>query len=172
MSKKSFTIMELLISVVILSMMFLFTFKLYNDTVFSQKSLIKSIDKTISRDMIIQIIYDDIEKSMKLSINNKFDKDLDILNLETSNSIYNRVHSYIKYEVVDDKLYRLESSLPIPKYNNNYDNIDKSVLLYDVKIFKLFGNKTNNKLVYIQTKDNTIYFEVRKIDDKYTHITE
>jgi hypothetical protein len=160
MAKKSFTIIELLVAVIILSMIFVVSFGLFNEIKLSQKLSMKSLNNIISQELVVKIMYDDMT-SADINISKKSTQKLDTLRLyQSKNSIYNRPVSWIKYQVNDGNLIRQESS------NIKMRNSDNDILLKEVIIFKIFkssNKKNNDKLLFIKTKKDTIYFEVRKM---------
>jgi type II secretory pathway component PulJ len=161
MAKKSFTIIELLVAVIILSMIFVVSFGLFNEIKLSQKLTMKTLDNMIDQELVVKMMYDDMSSAdIKILKNSTQKLDILILN-ESKNSIYNRPVSWIKYQVDNGNLIRQESS------NVKMRNSDNDILLKEVTIFKLFkGRNKNNiddKLIFIKTKKDTIYFEVRKM---------
>ena len=160
MAKKSFTIIELLVAVIILSMIFVVSFGLFNEIKLSQKLSMKTLDNMIDQELVIKMMYDDMT-SADINKSKKSTQKLDILRLNQSkNSMYNRPVSWIKYQVDNGNLVRQESS------NIKMKNSDNDILLKEVTIFKLFkssNKKNNDKLLFIKTKKDTIYFEVRKM---------
>jgi type II secretory pathway component PulJ len=160
MAKKSFTIIELLVAVIILSMIFVVSFGLFNEIKLSQKLSMKTLDSMIDQELVIKMMYDDM-LSTDINKSKKSTQKLDILTLNQSkNSMYNRPISWIKYQVDNGNLIRQEAS------NIKMKNSDNDILLKEVTIFKLFkssNKKNNDKLLFIKTKKDTIYFEVRKM---------
>ena len=160
MAKKSFTIIELPVAVIILSMIFVVSFGLFNEIKLSQKLSMKTLDNMIDQELVIKMMYDDMT-SADINKSKKSTQKLDILRLNQSkNSMYNRPVSWIKYKVDDGNLIRQEAS------NIKMKNSDNDILLKEVKIFKIFkssNKKNNDKLLFIKTQKNTIYFEVRKM---------
>ena len=160
MVKKSFTIIELLVAVIILSMIFVVSFGLFNEIKLSQKLSMKTLDNMIDQELVVKMMYDDMS-SADINKSKKSTQKLDTLILyQSKNSMYNRPISWIKYQVNDGNLIRQEAS------NVKMKNSDNDILLKEVTIFKLFkssNKKNNDKLLFIKTKKDTIYFEVRKM---------
>ncbi len=167
----AFTIMELLISVIIIGMIFTFSFQVFNYTKTNQNNINRSIQKNSTDSMKIKLMYMDIvNMKKKFEINNKFNQDLDIIYLQTTNSMYKRDYSFVVYKVVDEKLYRVESS---NKLRDDKFGMKKDIdMLFDeVEIFKVYEDTTKhnttqtnkNKLVFLKTKTNLIRFEVAGI---------
>jgi prepilin-type N-terminal cleavage/methylation domain-containing protein len=170
MNKKSFTLMELIVTILILGMLFMFTYRIYDFTVNSQRKITQTLNKDISKNLVINLIYDDIVGATDIKRTNKFTKKLDKLDMpENRHSMYNRSVSYIQYIVKNDNLYRKESSKIIKDDDINIDFVDTDLLLKDIEVFRIFSTtdkkdrlSKNNKIVFIKTKKDIIYFEVRK----------
>ncbi len=167
----TFTIMELIVSVMIIGMIFVFSFQVFNYTKTNQNNINRSIKKNSTDSMKIKLIYMDmVNTKKKLEIDNKFNQDLDIIYLQTTNSMYKRDYSFVVYKVVDAKLYRVESS---NKLRDDKFGMKKDIdMLFDkVEIFKVYENTTKqnktqvskSKLVFLKTETNTIRFEVAGI---------
>ncbi len=171
MNKKAFTLMELIISVMIIGMVFVFSYQVFNFTKTNQKNINKSIQNNSTSNMKIKLIYMDLLNiKEKFEIDNKFNQNLDTIFLQTTNSMYSRHYSFVAYKVVDEKLYRVESSNKLR--DDKFGMIkDIDMLFDDVEIFKIYENKNSknknkaskSKFVFIKTKTNTIRFEVASI---------
>jgi len=167
----AFTIMELLISVIIIGMIFTFSFQVFNYTKTNQNNINRSIQKNSTDSMKIKLIYMDIVNAKnKFEIDNKLNQDLDTIYLQTTNSMYKRDYSFVVYKVVDEKLYRIESS---NKLRDDKFGMKKDIdMLFDgVEIFKVYEDRTKqkkietnrSKLLFLKTKTNFIRFEVAGI---------
>ena len=158
-SKRAFSLIELLVSIVILSLMMVALYKSYsslnmsNDIYKDKSATIKTIElkkKTIYLDLLMampnSLIY--------------LDKDTteDIISFQTTNSIHKRFNPYITYVLKDSILYRLESLTKIKIYPFDFD-IDAVVdNLGEADKFKIY--KSNSKddetyLVNIEFKDGS-----------------
>ncbi len=165
MVKNSFSLMELLVSVLIIGMIFIFSYQVFNNTATNQKNIKTVILKKDGENIKSKLIYLDILKYDKdIKINNKTDDDKDIVSMWSRHSIYGRVYSHITYKVDENKLYRIESTY---QENNKIETKKDIDMLYeDVTHFKIYKNmekKLKTIFVYIKTKNKTINFEVGKI---------
>ena len=155
--KKSFTLVEVLMSVAIMSVLFLAMSNIIGNLKIS-KSVIK--DKTNfekKKEILIKVLYSDIINAKQFQIINK-DKKFFELKLKTKNSLYDLIEPYVVWYVSKNQnsLIRTESYMPIKKDNFYY--IDKFASNLDkFKIFK----KNGKYFIYIGTK-KPIYFEMYK----------
>jgi len=150
--RRSFTLIELLISVGLLSLIILF---LYNslDTLKRSNSFyelhLKSDEK---RHQIFDILYFDLLRSdaESISIKQGHEKDFDILTMRSKNSLYNLERPYVTYVVSRDKdrLLRLESlfNLKLPVGYDFENSVKIDMLLEEVELFKLFQNSKKNAI--------------------------
>ncbi len=150
MTKKGFTLIELIISIVILSILMLFLYKSYaslnrSNTIFSQE--IKKIQKS---EKIKKALYLDLttaEASSTTIFNQS--RDFDVFFLQTTHSVHDRIHPYVAYVVNDKKLYRLESLKPFKEYPFGADSEFIADFLGDVKTFRLYRAKASKSEVYL-----------------------
>jgi len=155
--KKSFTLIEVLISIAIFSMLFLAMVNSIKNFDTTKKVLNSSYNKEYKNSILIKTLYNDILNAKYVKI--KKSKNFDEIYLKTTNSLYNFISPYVIWYVSkkDKALIRVEDykkdSLP-----NRFDNIDK--FLDNVKIFKLYKNR-GKYFVYIKA-NKAIYFEFYK----------
>ncbi len=164
MSRRGFTLVELMISIFLLSIIAIF---LYNTIGSLQKSntvLSKSVNHFSIADKISDLLYDDIFLSSDINIT---DRDNTILQLQTKNSIYNIEMPYVSWFVAreNDTLLRIESILPFSKKNSenaNYYHISK--VQSDCEKFKVMQSKKGDTvLIYVKFKSKEpILFEFPK----------
>ena len=165
-SRKAFSLLELLISIVILSLMMVALYNSYaslnmSNEVYKEKSnTIKTIElkkKTLYLDLLLAM-----PKSL---IYLDEDTKEDIITFQTTNSIHKRFNPYVTYLVKDSNLYRLESLKEI-KYPFSSD-VDADVDdLGEVNKFKVY--KSNSKtdeiyLVNIEFKDGSSILQKSKV---------
>jgi len=102
--KKAFTLIEMLISISILSIMMIFLYKSYA-SLNNSNSLLKDEAHSIKKQELKKKV---LFLDFSLIINNKLDilnKDTkeDVLFIQSKNSIHNRINPYITYIVKDSK---------------------------------------------------------------------
>ena len=153
--KKSFTLIELLLSIVILSIMFLGVSNVIKELNKSKNIMDRLYDKNINSNLVYKVLYNDLLNSSNIKISNS--KNYSNIIFQTTNSLYKIPKPYVMWYVSKNQnsLMRLESPSDINLSNLNYYYLDK--FLENVKIFKIYLNN-NKKFVFIKS-DKTIYFE-------------
>jgi len=158
LSKSAFTLIEMLISVSILSIMIIFLYKSYADLNNSNIIFMKEKERIKKYQAIKKVLFLDFTKKLSdIKILNQ-DTDIDIVFFKTSNSLHKRYDPYIGYVVNNGILYRLESLKEITRYPlpNDIDfTVDK---IGKVKLFRVY--KKSKK-----SKDNTTITDVSYIID-------
>jgi len=155
--KKSFTLIEVLISVTILSIIFFYLsgfLKNLNKTADVMNSL---SDSRKAKETVLKVLYYDLLNADKVSLEQK--KNKTYVKLSTSNSLHGMAHPYVYWYVKKGALIRAETpkEYNVSMQNGNY-YLDKLAL--NVKIFKIYKN--NGKyFVYLDDK-KPIYFEMYK----------
>ena len=158
--KKSFTLIEIIISVMILSILFLAMSGVIKNLKITKEILEKNFVKSSQKDLMIKTLYYDLLNAESLKIIHSQNSDYDRIYLRTSNSLYRLIYPYVLWYVSKNKntLIRVESPYKIRLPNDNLffsDKFDKNI-----KIFKIYKNK-NKILIFIKTKE-PLYFEVFK----------
>lgn len=158
--KKSFTLIEIIISVMILSILFLAMSGVIKNLKITKEILEKNFVKSSQKDLMIKTLYYDLLNAKTLKIIHSQNSDYDRIYLRTSNSLYRLIYPYVLWYVSKNKntLIRVESPYKIRLPNDNLffsDKFDKNI-----KIFKIYKNK-NKILIFIKTKE-PLYFEVFK----------
>lgn len=157
--KKAFTLVELIVSIIILSLMIVALYKSYaslnmsNDIYKNKTNSIKNIE------LKKKIIYLDLLLVMPKSLA-YLDQDTkeDIISFQTTNSVHKRFNPYVTYVVKDSILYRLESLKKIKTYPFDSDfngNIDDLGVVDKFKIYKSNSKKIESYLVNILFKDSS-----------------
>lgn len=108
--KKGFTLIEVLISVTLLSIMMLFLYKSYDSLNYSNSFYKKEVTHLAQEQLIKKIIFLDFSLivNKSISILNK-DKNEDFVLMQSTNSLHHMYNPYIAYIIKNTKLYRLES---------------------------------------------------------------
>jgi len=148
--KKAFTLIELMISIMILSMLMLFLYKSYSDLNRSNSSYTEAVKK-LQRDALVKktLYLDLLMASKKRMIIQNIDREFDLVSFETKHSLHRRINPFVAYIIKDGILYRLESLLQVTSIDINRDiafDVDK---IAKVKKFKLFGTRDNKKEFYL-----------------------
>ncbi len=157
--RKAFTLIELMISISILSIIMLFLYKtnssLHKSNIFYKKEVLH-IQK---EELLKKIIFLDFSVALPKSImilNQK--KNEDIIFLQSKNSIHRRYNPYIAYIFEKDKLYRLESLKKFTTYPLDADSKFDIDYLGDVKSFRVYVSQ-------IIKKDYLIHIDFKKDED-------
>jgi len=157
--KRSFTLIELLISVVILSILFLALSNviayLSNSSEFIKKKYFSIKDEKI----YLKVLYYDILNADEVGI--KSSGNYTVLRLHTKNSLYSISMPYVMWYVSkkENSLMRLESPQKI-NIQNLGENFYLDKFAQNVKIFKIY-KKDGKYFVYVKTK-KPVYFEMYK----------
>ena len=145
--RKAFTLIEMMISISILSILMIFLYRSYADLNRSNDVYKKVLSSLEKQELIKKIFYLDFSLASEVKILHQ-DRQTDIIFLQTKHSIHRRINPYVAYILKNQELYRLESLLPFKQYplagDSNFigDNLGKSTLL---RIYK--GKKGANMFV-------------------------
>jgi prepilin-type N-terminal cleavage/methylation domain-containing protein len=150
MKKKGFTLIELIISIVILSILMLFLYKSYASLNKSNVLFAKEVKKIEKMEKIKKTLYIDFSVAMAKSVTIiSQSRDIDIVFLQTNNSIHQRINPYVAYVVNNKKLYRLESLKPLKEYPFGADSEFVTDYLGEVKSFRLYKSQEKKSEVYL-----------------------
>ncbi|MEA2073464.1 MAG: prepilin-type N-terminal cleavage/methylation domain-containing protein [Campylobacterota bacterium] len=152
--RKAFTLIELLISIVILSIVMLFLYKSYAGLNKSNQVFEEEIQKVSKIELLKKVIYLDFSMAQQLDANSTVkilnqEKDEDVVFLQTSNSIHERINPYVAYLVKEDKLYRLESLNEFREYPLGSDSEFVVDELGSVKSFRVYKSNDSKKELYL-----------------------
>jgi len=163
--KKAFTLIELIISIFLLSLAILFISQSLSNLNINKNIFIKNENYLYKENKIVNLLYYDILLSKKIDIKNS--KDFAILYLNTQNTIYNIDYPYVIWFVSkkNNTLCRIESSINM-KLPINYEDIYKINLLslnQNCSYFHISNSYDKKKyLVFLKFKNNPIYFSIYK----------
>jgi len=144
MKRAGFTLIEMMISIVILSIIVLFLYQSYSSLNISNAFYKKRSLSIKSESELRKIIYMDFSLALKGSVNiiNK-EKKVDILFMQSSHSLHRRFNPYIAYIVKEKKLYRLESLVAFKEYPLGVDSDFVVEYIGEVKSFRVYKNNKN-----------------------------
>ena len=148
--RKAFTLVELMISVLLLSLIVTF---LYQSVAQLQTSNIQFLNKTNKlqkRENLLNIFYNDFMNATSVEWYDK-GNEFDVIVMQTNNSLHNMSKPYILYKVYkdDSKLMRIESPVEKIDFLNNVFRFND--IIEDVKLFKVYGQK-GHYLIYLSAK--------------------
>ena len=148
--RKAFTLIELMVSITILSILMLFLYKSYADLNRTNKTYTLALQKLQKRGSVKKTLYLDLLMAKKSSILiEKSDKTFDFVSFMTKNSLHRRINPYVTYIVKEKVLYRLESRRQIKTIDINRDIAFDIDTIGDVEKFKLFSTKDGKKEFYL-----------------------
>jgi prepilin-type N-terminal cleavage/methylation domain-containing protein len=151
--RKGFTLIELMISVSIISMIMLFLYKSYASLNKSNEVYKKEVAHIKKVELIKKVIFLDFILSLPKSIDilNQ-EKNEDVVFLQSSNSMHNRFNPFVAYIVKNSKLYRLESLKKFISYPLDVDTEFSIEYFGEVESFRVY--ESNNKyLVHVDFKN-------------------
>jgi prepilin-type N-terminal cleavage/methylation domain-containing protein len=164
--QSGFTIVELLISIVLLVLIFIFLYGQFNLAQLSTKKTTEVEKTTTKRAKVVELIYNDFLNSPNIepTSGHNYDKFVDAF--ITTNSLYGITNPYVKYAVIrgsdSNILVRLESTEEDIDIQNAQSEFYLDTILENVTKFKVI--KSNEYLeVFIQAKGmKDIYLKLRR----------
>ncbi len=158
--KKSFTLIEIIISVMILSILFFAMSGVLKNLKITKEILEKNFVKSSQKELMIKTLYYDLLNAQSVKIVHSPNSDFDRVYIVTSNSLYRLIYPDVLWYVSKNKnsLIRVESPYEITLPNENLFFMDK--FEQKVKIFKIYKNQ-NKIFVFIKTK-KPLYFKIFK----------
>ena len=166
MRRAGFTLLELLVSIFLLSFILLFLFKSIENLNISNRVFESNTKKTEIRDKVMKVLYDDIFYAKKIFISGK---DIQRVDMLTTNSLHDIESAYVTWMVSskkDNTLLRLEASKSL---RNNFSYEDRYTIHINqvakkCKKFQVHKSKKGDKfLIHIKFEDQKpIIFEFFK----------
>ena len=165
--KKAFTLVEVLVSIVLLGLISLFIASTISQTQNNNKLFENRVNNDKKLESLIDILYDDIYYSETISVRGL--KKYSILYLKSKNSIYDIDEPHIVWLVLKDKnrLIRIESAkkiaLPIKDGMRKFAFIDEGIKNCEHFTVNIAKNK-KKILTYLHIRDKKpIIFEIEKL---------
>ncbi len=151
MKRRAFTLIELMISIMILSVLMLFLYKSYTDLNKANKTYAKAVEELHDASLVKQTLYLDILLSSKKSVlvtheSSKYD----FVSFSTEHSLHRLIKPYVAYVVKDTNLYRVESNKEI---NTSIISREQPIIvdrIGDIKKFKIYPSKNADGVVLIE----------------------
>ena len=167
--RKAFTLIELIMSIVILSIMMLFLYKSYSSLNRSNRVLLDETKLIEKKELLKKTLYLDFTLASSVTILNEGKKE-DMVFLQSRNSVHKRFNPYIAYLFKEKKLYRLESLKPIKEYPLVSDSEFVVDELGEVEIFRVYKSTNMKKNIYLVhilfKKDDEILLKVKALNIK------
>ena len=157
--KKAFTLIELMISVLLLSLIVTFLYQSVAQLQTSNLQFLKKTDKLQKREALVKLLYNDFINASSVQWFDKNSKS-DAILIQTSNSFHDMSKPFVLYKVYkeENSLKRIESPIEKIDYINNVFKYNE--LITDVTLFKVYGNK-GHYLIYLKAKGiEDIYFDI------------
>jgi prepilin-type N-terminal cleavage/methylation domain-containing protein len=160
--KKAFTLIELMVSIVILSILMLFLYQSYAGLNKSNEVIGTKVNEFEHLVLVKKTVYLDFytSKYTKMKIL-KQDQDEDVVYIQTKNSLHQMFAPYVAYVVKNEILYRLESLNEFRKYPFEAQSNFLVDRLGKVRIFRIYKSKNDEKsmvMIHIvfQNKDEVL----------------
>ncbi len=155
--KKAFTLIEILISISILSIMMLFLYNSYSALNISNRLYKDELNQIQSGYRKKKTLFLDFSLAHieKIKVLNQGTEE-DVVFMQSSHSIHKRFNPYIAYFIQDSKLYRLESSHEFKEYPLTLNKEYIADYLGEVNHFRVYpsSNKEPSYLIHIDFKNN------------------
>ncbi len=161
--KKTFTLIELIISVLLLSLLFFAMSKVILEFKNSIRLVKNEYKLSNQNNLMLKVLYYDLLNASKINIIKSTNPNFIRLYLQTSNSLYHIPKPFVVWYVSrkDNSLIRIEDVNPIFLPNEFFTYIDK--FASKINFFKIYKNK-NKFLIYIKQNKKPIFFEMIKGD--------
>ncbi|MEA2111646.1 MAG: hypothetical protein U9P71_06310 [Campylobacterota bacterium] len=164
--RKAFTLMELMVSIVLIVLITLFLFGAIASSKLSNDTLSKHSKAEVQRMDLFELMYRDVIESVDIKSLETKDKHFNILEMQTQNSIYDIAAPYVTYYVnaKTNVLTRLESAreikLPVNYESENFVLVDE--LLGEVAAFNFYTTSVENNASDINTTEENNTSTVQK----------
>jgi len=141
--RRAFTLIELMISISILSMIMLFLYKSYSE-LNSANSFYQEEAKGLERKVKIkETLFLDISLALSKSVKIlNHTKQKDTLLMHSTHSLHRRINPYIAYVINNKRLYRVESFRELHSYPFESDSGFDVDYLGEVELFRVYKSKS------------------------------
>ncbi len=157
MYRKSFTLIEVLISIVLLLIIVVFLYETLDISEKSNKFFHQKLEKQIVKTDIKDIFFKDILSSYVEDIDIK--KEDMIFSFKSSNTYHNAFYENITYLVSkENNLLRIESQKKFRKdklYDEFFNKAFVDIIAHNVMKFKVIRKDTKEYVVYLKFKDES-----------------
>ena len=167
--RKGFTLVELMISISILSIVMIFLYKSYASLNHLNTKYAKGVKEIKKEELRKEVLFLDFSLAFKNSVAvlNQ-NKKTDVVFLQSSHSIHRRYNPYIAYIVNDSKLYRLESLNQFKTYPLSADSEFSIEYFGEVNSFRVYKShdiKDESFLVHVDfSHDEDILLKINILD--------
>ncbi len=157
--KKAFTLIELMISIILLSIIVTFLYQAVAQLQHSNQRLLARSDEVDRREDLLKLLYNDFINAESFSWREKLTQ-TDKIVLKTSNSFYDMSTPYVHYRVYPDKksLRRIESPTEMLNSERNVFRFD--TVLQGVESFKVYESR-GHCFIYLKSEGmEEIYLDI------------
>ena len=150
MMRRGFTLIELMISISILSVMMLYLYQSYASLNRSNVIVKKEVEGIISTQKLKKVIFLDFSLALHKSVTiQKREIDEDFVFFQSSNSVHKRYNPYIAYMVKEKKLYRLESLKPFSSFELSADAEFDIDFIGEIDSFRVYASSNKDIESYL-----------------------
>lgn len=178
--KRAFTLIELMISIILLSIIVTFLYQAVAQLQRSNQQLLERTDAVDRRENVLRLLYNDFINARSLSWREKL-MDTDKIMLQTSHSLHNMSQPFVHYRLYPDNksLRRIES----PEQNLEYEQkrFRFDTVLEGVEVFKVYENRGHcfihlksegMEAIYLNILPPAMVFKSAQIKDSNTSLDE
>jgi prepilin-type N-terminal cleavage/methylation domain-containing protein len=151
MKRAGFTLIELMISISILSIMMIFLYQSYASLNKSNHFYKKEVGTILKQENLKKILFLDFSLALYKGTNSikilNQEKNEDVVFMQSKNSLHKNHNPYIAYIKKDTKLYRLESLKEFKTYPLNMEDtfsIDELGIVDGFRVYKAQKTETNS----------------------------
>lgn len=165
--KSAFTLLEMMISVFLISLILFFLYSATNNFKRSNDFYAAKQEEDSIKELFFQVLYEDVlESDVNLTKVIKEDEKLDTLQLQTRNTHFNYVEPYVRYYVTREaELLRVESYelIDLPASLDDVGKLRPETIMDQVEWFKM-KIKESKILVYLKREEENegIVFELKR----------
>lgn len=160
--KRAFTLIEMLISIAIFSIMFIYLNQAIINATKSNEAYERVYEKRKVAYFVKRVFYNDLFNQADPTKDHtikKIDKNLYRYCIKTNNSLHGLVLPYVCYRVIDATLYRYESLQKLELKKENMDEFYIDAIAKNVNEFYI-NTKEASTLIHIKAKEFSSTFEI------------
>jgi len=156
--RKAFTLIEMMISISILSILMIFLYKSYAELNRSNATYKEVLSSMQQHELIKKVLYLDLSLASKVKVLHQ-NKQTDVVFLQTKHSLHRRINPSVAYIFKDEHLYRLESLLPFKEYPLAAESDFVADDLGKCELFRIYKSKTKMNMFVVHVK----FFQQKEI---------
>ncbi len=163
--RKGFTLIEMMISVAILSILLLFLYKSYAELNIANKGYGEVVDVLKKIQKVKEVLYLDLALAKEITIIPQ-DTKHDVVLLQTAHSIHKRFEPYVGLMLKEGHLYRIESlkKLVYPLDANSNFVVDDLGTVVSMRLYKNKQKKELYLLHILFKNKKEIFFKVKALN--------